>query len=552
MVIINIIKRGKYIFKIIKPEVWLVLILIFALFLRLYFFVGLVNADPQDDGIYVDNIKRIVDGNHNIEYFKTLVLKETVNPVHGLIVRNGFLFPEAFFVTILGFNQLGFTFYSLISSLLLIIVSYYFGKNILGSYKIGLFSAFLTSIFPLNIIFSTKISPEVPLALFTSLSIYFFMLYFKDENKSFFFPFLSGLFAAVASTIKPFGIILFPVLFSVGLFYLKLDFRKIFKIIIPFLIGFILIFSINEAYFYSKTGHFFLQSTISKKCQLDNLKHLPLFEHQILNKINVNVKTNFGEPLEYSKSIFNLKTDRTDIYHFGYFYFLFFPCLIYAIYLLKKDWQKYKNVVSIILWFLVGFLILEFFPINVNWNSNMLEWLLIPKHARYFGILIIPTVLIIAMALLKIKAIKFRNILIPVIVLFLTITSIDFTKTTSEFYKGGIKDSKDISKSIPDLNGHIYTDYLAFGQINYFTGYKFEDKIKNIHEIRNVSELKGAYVIIGGGRSVDVDGEVVKSILPDPIRPALINEIENWTLIKEIEGKKTGYRKYNMKLYYVN
>jgi hypothetical protein len=536
----------------IKPEVWLILILVFALFLRLYFFVGLVNAGPQDDGIYIGNIKYIVDGNHDIKNFKELVLEETVNPVHGFKVRNGFIFPAAFFVTILGFNQLGFTFYSLISSLLLSILSYYFGKNILGSYKIGLLSAFLISIFPLNIIFSTKISPEVPLTLFISLSIYFFMLYFKNENKGFLFPLLSGLFAAAASTIKTFGIILFPVLLFTGLFYLKIDFKKTLKIIVPFVIGFILIFGINEAYFYSETGNILLQSKISKKSQLDNFERQDFVgNNKILNILNV--KTIFGEPLEYSKLMFNIKTPRKGIFYFGFFYYLFLLCLIYLVYILKKEWNAYnKSIFPILLWFFVGLGILAMFPIMIKWNSNMLEWLLIPKHARMLNYLTIPTVLIIATALLKIKAIKFRNILLIVIVLFLTITSINFTNFISQFYKEGIKDSKEISKLIPDLNGYIYTDYLAFGQINYFTGYKFEDKIKNIHEIRNVSELKGAYVIIGGGRSVDVEGEAVKNILPDSIKPALINEIENWTLIREIKGKKTPNRKYDMKLYYVN
>jgi len=181
----------------------------------------------------------------------------------------------------------------------------------------------------------------------------------------------------------------------------------------------------------------------------------------------------------------------------------------------------------------------------------MIDWMIIPKHGRYLSCLTIPLVLIISAALTKIKCKKVTKILIPVVVLFLAITSLHFTNVASNYFRDGIKGSREVSKLIPELNGEIYTDYLALGQINYFSGFKYVDKIRCICDIRNETELQGSYVIVGGARGVDIYWKVPLEIVPNFVKSSIEKTKEGWDLIKTINGKETGYRKYNMSIYYV-
>ncbi|NTV24200.1 MAG: hypothetical protein HGA85_07595, partial [Nanoarchaeota archaeon] len=50
----------------LKNKQYLFMILAIALAIRLYFFMGLLNNDPQDDMIYLKQINDVLDGKYNI------------------------------------------------------------------------------------------------------------------------------------------------------------------------------------------------------------------------------------------------------------------------------------------------------------------------------------------------------------------------------------------------------------------------------------------------------------------------------------------------------
>jgi len=531
----------------IRPEIWLILILIFALIIRLYFFIGLVNADPQDDGIYIFYIKDVIEGKHNIKYFSQLANEETVNPVNTFKVRNGFLFPEAFFVKILGYNQIGFTIYSLICSMTIIALAYFFGKNIFRSESIGLLSSLLISFYPLDVIFSTKISPDISLACFISLSIYFASLPLIYKNRKA-YTLLSGFFASIAYTIKTFGIILFPVIFSLIIYswFKKNDRKKLKLFIIYFVIGFLPIFLINETYFYLNTGHLLLEPTVNRKAQLDNFKggHSTYFITD-----SFRILTTFGDPLEYTRLMFNLKENKPGINYLGYFYFASFAFLL--VLLIKK---KINKAAPIVIWLIVGIIVLEFFPVGIEFESNgnlQVDYLLIPKEGRFISMLTLPAVLLVSLGLFSIQNDNIRKLSIILLIAFLSVTSVIIINKTHLYFKDGIKDTEEASKLIPALDKPIYMDHLARGEIRYFTGFKYDEKIKDFSGIANETQLKDSYVLVGGARGVDIYWKVVVDIVPDFIKEVVTKGNDKWQLIEEINGTDTGYRAYPLRIYHV-
>jgi len=532
----------------IRPEIWLILILIFALIIRLYFFIGLVNADPQDDGIYIFYIKDVVEGKHDIKYFSQLANEETVNPVNTFKVRNGFLFPEAFFVKLLGYNQIGFTFYPLICSLLTIVLAYFFGKNIFMNANIGLLSSLLISFYPLDVTFSTKISPDIPLACFISLSIYFTILSFISKRKTKTSSLLAGVFASIAYTIKTFGIILFPVIISIIFYYyFKKNERKKLKLfILYFIVGFLPIFLINEAYFYLNTGHVLLEPTINRKAQMDNFRGSSTTH--VLTE-NFRVLTTFGEPIEFLKLAFGLKESKLGVNYFGYFYFVLFFSL--SLLLIKK---KFNKSAPVLIWLAVGIAILEFSPVGIELKHDetlQVNYLLIPKEGRFMTMLTLPTVIIVSLALFNIQKSKTRKLIVFLVIVFLFTTSIFSINKIHDYFKDGIRDVETASRLIPFLDKPIYMDHLARGEIRYFTGFKYDEKIKDFSGIVNETQLKDSYILVGGARGVDIYWKVAVDIVPDFIKDTVIKGNDKWKLIEEIKGVETGYRNYSLRIYYV-
>ncbi len=125
------------------------------------------------------------------------------------------------------------------------------------------------------------------------------------------------------------------------------------------------------------------------------------------------------------------------------------------------------------------------------------------------------------------------------------------TAKIHSYFEDGIKDTKEVSKLVPKLDKTIYTDHLAKGEIDYFTGFKYENRINNFFGIQNKTQLKDSYIIVGGARGVDIYWKVVVDDAPEFIKEVVVSGTDQMILIEEIRGEETGYRKYSLRVYYV-
>jgi len=544
-----------------RAEIWLLFILIFALSIRMHFFVGLVNNDPQDDGIYMANARRLVFGGKLSDYkwaAKLVSENDTINPAHQFLFRWMMLFPTALSFILLGFGDFSATIYPLLCSLGGILLIYYIGKNLFNE-KAGLIAAFLLSIFPLNVIFATRLLPEAPLTFFMAASAFMFILGDKRESnkrflnmKNLYFT-LSGILLGLGYLTKASAIMMVLFFVSYSLYY-----RRIRKEYLLIIIGFFMIYSIEGGYHYSNTGDFLLRPHLNSKVYA--------FKRDVEFKNKFKSEEFFGivEVMylpgmdTYLKAFMNQKPPwRSKINEgFGYFYYFVILSAILLIFCRLRH-KCSKNVDIPIIWTLSLFLFLQFGPLSLQFNAEgaLVQYLMIHKSLRYLEMLTIPSILIIASFLSSENRI-IKWFILPLSLIILLTTSIPIIETIHIDFISRIEGIREAAKFFEvHPEARIYSDYLGIGFIKYYTGYKGNYSFTGFgypkhSESFTLSKIKAdSFVMFGGSRGAVSCRGVVKSLTP----PFVVNPPESWVLMKDIPSrvKVCSKNNWNLKIYYV-
>ncbi len=147
-----------------KPaNLYIFIVLVFALALRLIYFFGILEGD---DAEYVDRAYYI--SQHGLAGLKDLDDLPGSN-------RPGQYLPTALIFRLFGVSELSTALFPLLASLITCYLIYRIGR-LLISEEAGLLSAFLWAIFPLNIFLATQLDPEGPLTMATTGAMYSLML----------------------------------------------------------------------------------------------------------------------------------------------------------------------------------------------------------------------------------------------------------------------------------------------------------------------------------------------------------------------------------------
>lgn len=535
----------------IRVEVWLIFILLFALFLRVQFFVGFANNDPQDDGIYINHASRVMSGEHfNFTWAQKLVSQEDmINPAHQFPFRWAMLLPTAASFSLFGVNDYSLGLYSLLCSLGSIVVIFYLGKTLFNE-RAGLIAAFLLSFFPLNVIHSTRLLPDVPIAFFMGLSV---LLFLRGERKtgipSYLLLILSGISLGIGYLAKVSSVILF--VFIIGYLLFKWDFKK--KHLLIF-IGFILVFAAEGSYYYMQTGDFFLHSHLYSKVYLFKYDTEIKGKTQSLALDNlINVEYIPHQVKFYPLLLLNMKPGwRSRVIDcFGYFYY----ALIASLVILALMWLRRKapkNAWIPALWVILLFMFLQFGPMNLQFAGDdfLVNYLVIAKIPRYLTVLSIPAMLVIA-SLLSSDRWKIKWIVTPIVLLFLLYTSIpslgdaqgDLSSKVS-----GVRDAAYFLKEMPPKN--IYSDYVGRGHIKYYFGLERGDYLKSFGRLESPDKFEeDSYVVVGGSRGAVSCSHVMTQLTPEFLR----SQPDGWILMMNItSGVESCNKKgYNTKVYYI-
>ena len=502
--------------------------------------MGFINADSQDEGIYLNYIHEILEENFNFYGYKNLPENYLANPVETFKFRSMLLYPVALFFQIFGISDFTATLYPLLTSLGSIVLIFYLGR-LLFNEKVGLLAAFLLSFFPLNVMFATRIMPDLPLAFFSMLTIYFFLkaekskkghkiLNLREDRVYYLF---SGLSFGLGYLVKPMIFSLIPFLFIYILYKKKVKFE-----LTLIVLGFIIILIIEGFYYYTQSGNFFLNLWIARSQYMQKYTIEPFRTLEIIPKI-LSLSYVDSEPIYYSRLVLNLFHHRANVNYFGFFYFFL---VISVLYLLAK---KEKKSYFLILLVVILFLFLELAPVGfrINREGFLIDYLLIFKRPRFLTIITIPVLLILSAFLIDIR----KEITI-VILIFLLFTSIYYIKESRNYLLSGMLAIREASSFLKNQPKKIvYTDYIGVGMFQYYLNYQWDDYIRSFPE--NAIDIKDAYVIDGGSRGADIYWEVIEEQRPN----YLLNPQKGWEVIKIIHNpmKEFDSKNRDLIIYYV-
>ena len=164
---------------------YLIAILLFGLVLSLLLIKG--PSFFGDDSSYLQYVPSILGGTY----------AESINIFSIRLMAN---FPLALSVALFGYTNLGAAGWSIFSYLVAIVAVYLIGKELYDG-NAGMLSALFFAIYPLILKYNSTPEPMLPLAMFVSLSLLFFV--YGRKGKSVGWYTMSGIFAFLGTLANP-------------------------------------------------------------------------------------------------------------------------------------------------------------------------------------------------------------------------------------------------------------------------------------------------------------------------------------------------------------
>jgi 4-amino-4-deoxy-L-arabinose transferase-like glycosyltransferase len=477
-----------------KEYIFLFLILILGAVLR-YFYVS--------DGIFN------IGGRFALEAYHLLmgVYDPNIIGMHvGIRYVQVALISLSFFF--FGISEWSLYLHVFLSSMLSILIIYILGSKLFNK-NVGLLSAFLLAVFPMDVLYATVVESDHIATFFLMLCFLFYYMADRSQRSTLLF-FLSGFFLAASFFTKIFGLLFLPVLLFYEFFAEREHIRKrIFSVLIPFTIGFFLLVSPLFVYQYNATGDLFYNIHVERAMPLA----IAAYEGFPVDWSFV-TQPDFTSFPKYMFNVIPTKAwgegirDRTPKLHF---YFLLLPfAFCYSFSYLRK--HKKKELIFLSLWFVLTFFFLEFYTSIV-------------KVERYLAIVAPPLLLLLGFATHRFYSrlktpLAFKRTLLALFLILVFLFSIyqlgDFrvrAQTSDGLRYHAVEQVyASILKELPPKDIYI-TSYNQLSILNFYLGYEWNitsplgfsplgyrggapNTLYDLHFVDDYYTINDAYVLI--------------------------------------------------------
>ncbi len=347
----------------------LLMILALALLVRVFTFCGYVGQPDEITNVGI--VQEVLNGTWP-KYEDSIV--EMVFPT-----RIGYVAVTSGLVGLFGVSDFSFTLYSLISSLLTLVIVFLLGRRWLGE-KGGYWAALLAAFFPMDIIFSTKIASDPPLTLLCSLSV---LLFFSADDgvprgRRALLSLLAGCvigFAYLHKVTAGYICIFFALIGIVDM----IRRRRIMARYAALALGFVLLFLVEMGFQHTvNQDAFYRWKVYNKQAASTELRtglHVDGREHGWQDDVK---RLFWTFPM---RSLVSLRL--------GFYYWFIFPAVGYCLLYRRKDlWAP------LLWWFLVAVLL----------NLSTIGGARLPFYARQLYSIIVPGCILLAAAFLRLQA----------------------------------------------------------------------------------------------------------------------------------------------------
>jgi len=434
---------------------WFVLsmILLFALLLRLYFFVG---ASIEDDLGFTGNA---------YDYYRGLWTAGNDQSMRRLTyIPIGILYSICG-----GMGAFSTHAYHILCGLVTIASAFLISRMLFG-FQAAIFSAIFLTVIPIHIIYSTRIMPSLPETAWGGISILLLCVIERRNQKgiscfsNLIYLFI-GILIGMAYLCRETGIIFMgvPFIYFGMLMILKCNFSDTIKHALLVISGFSIIFVLESYLNFCLSGDWLCRWHIVKEAQkvygppwdfyikaLLNLQH---FSFAIDNNNWQNVFNNFSNIIFYSK--YNSPLGVMGI-------FILFSSICYCI--------KTRGIGSIIIiWFLSYFLFLSF------GSSSLNTYMPIRKFHRYEILFLTPASIICGWLMSILYKHRYFKPIVVLLCSLIVISNLYYTfylHIKYAAYKKGAKEVHKMIQSNADPNIPIFLDSFECAILDYFDGYQ--------------------------------------------------------------------------------
>ncbi len=508
-----------------------------ALVLRLYFFVGLVSGDPQDDGVYYQLAVDIFrNGTQYLHRFAGLSERTTANPIDQFAFRPLAVWPTALLFTIVGPSETAATLWPLFASLATTAIVFRIGL-LTGGLSVGVFAGLLHALLPMEIINGTRILADPPLEFFCAAALLLW-LEGRGRRRGWWFV-LSGFAAGCGYLAKP------PALFFFGLLFIWAA-GEAFRRRIPaawcgcLCGGLLLVVAAEGLFYWRHTGDVWATMHVHRRAEAFKYETEPAGRTAFGR---LTVLYNNGEPLDLYRAAFRLSPGPTD--QSGIFYYFFAVALACAL------WQRRARPMAVL--GLGLFCLFEFGPTAVRFETApwRLQYFMLPKQARYLMMMSPPFAVVGAFML---DGIRRRSPILSVLVLVgLSLSTVQAAAKTRTYYRSSLDDMRDLTELI--LKEPIRTfrgDWWMVEHVKIFSRYTATN-VSVLDQAAPPGNLNDACLVVGGGRGPELLSDYVLSTLPPFARDAWLGDgPPGARLVWRRTGPLSALRNRDLRIYCFN
>jgi hypothetical protein len=306
------------------------------------------------------------------------------------------------------------------------------------------------------------------------------------------------------------------------------------------LAGFGAVVAIEAAVYYLRTGDPLLSFHIQSGASLFKYLNEPVSS---LRFGLLDVRYTNGQPLELFRTVFFGSVRGVD--QFGVFFWLFAAAAAFAL--------VRRRLAPLALLALGLFLYLDFGPIriDVSWSPFEIRYFMVFKQERFALLLTAPCVVLAASF---IAAIGQRSRVAGALVLaVVAVTSLGAIVRTRAVYRAGLADLRVATAHILNHPERRYFgDFWAVTHVAIFSRHR----AANVHVLdagAAPTDVRGACVMLGGSRGVELLADYVAAALPPFARQPLVTGAapDDWMLVMLLDGPRTEFRRWDFRIYCV-